>query len=273
MRYTVLVMALVLAFQPSARGQQNQQPTQQNQQPPRNQPPVTPPDPRLDALLAQWEGRMTGLKSLKAKIAREDFDKAFGSKQLFTGTAMFQVPNLARLDLVRQDNPSIYERFVCTGQFTFQFLPSQKLVRVYDMGLTKKGQPMAEDNFLSFLVGMKAADAKIRYDIRLTGEDANYVYLAIKPRNPADMADFSLAELALTQKSFLPRTLRYTEANGNVATWDIPLLEVDVPIDRRYFEQPPTPPGFQLKRMPRLDAKPEGNGETPPRVIRQQGPG
>ena len=74
---------------------------------------------------------------------------------------------------------------------------------------------IAEDNFHSFLIGMKAADAKRRYELKLVKEDVNYLYIEVKPRNASDLADFSLAQLALTQKTFLPRMLIYTAANGN----------------------------------------------------------
>ncbi|HEV8061692.1 MAG TPA: hypothetical protein VGP68_17580, partial [Gemmataceae bacterium] len=171
MRYSGLVLGLMLTCGSSAFAQQNQQ----QQQPPGIQ---NDASGRLDAILAQWEAKMTGIKSLRAQLERQDEDKSFGSKELFVGTAHFQSPNLARLDLKRSDNPSIFECIVCTGQFTFQFVPAQKQVRVYDMGPAKKGQ-IAEDNFLSFLIGMKAADAKRRYELKLVKEDVNYLYIEV----------------------------------------------------------------------------------------------
>jgi TIGR03009 family protein len=273
MRYLGLALGFSLLFVNGAIAQQGQQPQNPGgQQPPARAPlPELPPNPRLDSLLAQWEAKMSNVKSLQAEIAREDQNKVWKTREVYVGKAYFQAPNLARLDLVRQDNPSIYERFVCTGQFTYQFVPAQKEVRVYNMGLPKKGQPGVEDNFLSFLVGMKAEDAKRRYQIRLAGEDVNYIYLEVKPRFAADAADFSLAQIALTQKTYLPRMLVYTEANGNSATWNIPKLECDVQINRNYFAAPQTPPGFQLKRMPAVNAAADANGGGPSRVMRQQG--
>jgi TIGR03009 family protein len=260
MRYSVLVLGVVLTCCASAVAQQNQ--------PQGAQPPGAPSDPRLDSVLAQWEAKMSGIKSLSAKISRENQDKTFNTRELYVGNAYFQSPNLARLELVRTDNRSIYELFVCTGQFTYVFVPAQKQVRVYEMGALKKGQQPGEDNFLSFLVGMKAADAKVRYQMRFAGEDANYYYLEIKPRNPQDQADFSLAQLALTKK-FMPRTLRYTEANGNIVTWDIPDPQVDAPINRATFAPPQTPPGFETKKMPALNAQAAPLGGATARVPKQ----
>src|SRR5258708_48006 len=149
MRYIGLVLGLVLTCSANAVAQQNQQ--QQGAQPP-----GAPPDAsaRLDAVLAQWEARMTGIKSLKAQISREYKDKTFGTTELFVGSAHFQAPNLARLDLARDNNRNIFERFICSGQFTYVFVPAQKQIRVYDMGAAKKGLQIGEVDFLSYYVGL-----------------------------------------------------------------------------------------------------------------------
>jgi TIGR03009 family protein len=282
MRHVGLAVGLMLIGTASVQAQTNQQ----GQQPPRNQPaqqqpqqqpaPALPTNPRLDSLLDQWEAKMTSIKSIEAQIARQYDDKTWKTKEVYTGKAYFQAPNLARLELGRQDNPALnYERYVCTGQFTYQFVPAQKQLRVYDMGPIQKGGG-AQGNFLSFLVGMKAAEAKQRYNIALLGEDKWYIYLEVMPRYAADKADFTTAKIALRQQEFTPAMLVYTEANGNVATWNIPKLVADSRLDRRLFEKPDTPPGWELKREPAPGAR--AAGATPasasggqPRIMRQNG--
>jgi hypothetical protein len=146
------------------------------------------------------------------------------------------------------------------------------------MGALQKGGG-AEDNFLSFLVGMKAAEAKRRYNIRLAGEDKWYFYLEVTPRFAADRADFTLAQIALRQagqpQEYTPAMLVYTEANGNKATWNIPRLACDTRLDRNLFMPPPTPTGWQLKReeVPTSRAAMNGGaGNAPqPRIMRPQG--
>src|SRR5580693_5939403 len=104
MRYFGLVLGLVLTCDASAIAQQSQQ--QQRPQLPAAQPET---DARLDQLLAQWEAKMTGIKSLKAQIARESEDKSFRTKELVVGNAYFQAPNLARLELKNPENPNKFE--------------------------------------------------------------------------------------------------------------------------------------------------------------------
>ena len=247
MRNFALVVCLALVGQVTAFSQQND--------PQRAQPPAISPaaSARLDEVLAQWEARMTGVKSLKAAISREYQDKVFKTTDVYVGNAYFQAPNLANLEMARRDNASIFEKFVCTGQFIYQFVPAQKQVRVYNLGPAQKGQQIAENSFLSFLVGMKVSDAKARYLFRLESEDADFCFLEVQPRNPSDLADFNVVQIALSKKTLLPQALRYTQANGNVTTWTITSpLERDVRLDPKLFAAPPMPPGYELKQQPPL---------------------
>ena len=41
---------------------------------------------------------------------------------------------------------------------------------------------MADDGFLSFLFGMKAAEARQRYDLRVDKVDQWYIYVEVIPR-------------------------------------------------------------------------------------------
>ena len=97
--------------------------------------------------------------------------------------------------------PQNVEHVICTGTFVYQFVPSSQVIKVYEL---KAGQTN-QDNFLPFLQGMKAQDAKARYILTLEKEDKNYVYITILPRLPEDKADFRMARLVLWNGSFMPR--------------------------------------------------------------------
>src|SRR5262249_36785955 len=138
-----------------------------------------------------------------------------------------QVDNLASLSMQNKDNPNIFERFVCTGTHLYQFLPQQKEIRVYQLPPPRPGQ-VADDNFLSFLFGMKAEEAKRRYDLRVVKEDQWYIYVEVQPRSPADKADFQKARLVLNKDNFLPRQLWFEQPNGDEVTWDLPRVQSGV---------------------------------------------
>lgn len=247
------------------------------QSPPAAAPPAavpTPPNPaRLDALLLQWEQKMKNVDTLAAELTRTTLDKTYGKGETFTGAAKYMKPNLAALEMLKKDNPQVYEKYLCTGTFLYEYAPQTKLLRVHELPPPRPGVNVSDDNFLSFLFGMKAEEAKKRYDMRLVKEDQYYIYIEVLPRNPADKADFQKARLILNQSNFLPRQVWFEQPNGNEITWDIPKLAsgADAKVQRSDFNAPTTaPPGWNMVKVPRQDAaRPPAEGQ-PRTVIRQQ---
>jgi TIGR03009 family protein len=235
-------------------------------------PPAVPLDPnnRLDALLMQWEAKMKSVQTLKATVRRDREDKVFKTRDSFTGEAKYMKPNLAMLALKRMDRADIFEKYICTGTYLYEYNLSNREIRVHELPPPKPGQ-VADDNFLSFLFGMKAEEAKRRYELKLVGDgkDKYYHYIEILPRFPADRADFEKAQLVLTQSTMMPRRLAFLEPNGNQVTWDIPVIEAGIPLDRREFEKPTPENGWKLVTAPKLNpARAPGTEELPPRIVR-----
>jgi hypothetical protein len=169
--------------------------------------------------------------------------------------------NLGLLDLKKEGKPESAEKVICTGTFLYQFVPAQKEIRAYEIPKPKPGQ-VADDNFMGFLFGMKAEEAKRRYVLKLHKEDKYYIYLDITPRFAVDKADFQRARLVLDNKTFLPRQLWFEHANGNEVTWDIPKIQAGISLDRRTFDAPKPPAGWKLVTVPKT---PE---PAKPRVVR-----
>src|SRR5262249_38513878 len=191
-------------------GPQNQPP---GGQPPATRPATNPPagagpaapaplDPakdRVDGLPLRWEQEMRKVQSLSAQLTRIEENKVFKQTDVFQGSARYlkasdagKVTNLAMLEMRKKDKQDVWEKFVCTGALLYQWVPSQKEIRVHTLPPPKPGQ-VADDNFLSFLFGMKAEEAKKRYDLRFKGEDQYYFYVEIYPRFDQDRADFQKA--------------------------------------------------------------------------------
>jgi len=227
----------------------------------------------LDALLVQWEQKMTSITDLSAEIVRIKEDKVYGTREIFEGWAKFKKPGLALLDLHRRDSPAVIEKYICTGTFLYEFSQSNKQVRVHELPPPKPGQ-IADDNFLSFLFGMKAEEAKSRYDLKVVKDDNFYIYLEVLPRTPADKADFQKAQLAFTRSTMLPRLLIFMEPNGNRVNWDIPSIDINARLNRNEFTSPTLPPGWKYVRVPlNADgAANPGNGNVEPRLYRPKQP-
>ncbi|MFM7150395.1 MAG: TIGR03009 domain-containing protein [Gemmataceae bacterium] len=236
---------------------------------------------KLDGYLQRWEQEMRRVETLSAALARIDSDKVFGSTTKYSGFAHYMKSgtgstalNLAMLELKQDGKPEIADKFICTGTYLYQFLPAQKEIRAYEMPRPKPGQ-VADDSFMGFLFGMKAEEARRRYNLNLHKEDNYYIYMDISPRFQADRADFTRARLVLNKDSFLPRQLWFEHPNGNTVTWDIPRLQSGVALDRRAFDSPKVPAGWKLVPVNRSSTTGTTNGiptsnekQPPPRVIR-----
>jgi TIGR03009 family protein len=265
MRFPWLALAGLLVVTPALPAQQ----------PPQPQPPAATLDPRnrLDALLMQWEQKMKGLETLAAACTRTTKDKTYQTQEVFEGIAKYMKPNLALLDMKKQNKPDVYEKYICTGTFLYEFVPQSKTVRIHELPPTQRGQ-LSDDSFLGFLFGMRAEEAKSRYDLKLSQEDRNWIYIDIYPRALGDKADFQRAQLVLSQNTFLPRRLWFEQPNGNEVTWEMPQVQANSPsVTRNDFLQPQLPKDWTPMRVPRptADVAPRSQArphEVPPRVVR-----
>lgn len=223
------------------------------QQPPLQQPPAPPADPQLDAVLLQWEKAMTSMQSVEAICTRTSINKAFQTTEVYEGNAKFLktsaqgTPSRASLEMYKKGRPDVFEKYIFTGTFFYEYVPSSKIIRVHE---PPKGQ-MADDNFVSFVFGMKAAEAKNRYQIIYVPAPPNdkwYYYLRILPKLPSQKADFTEARLVLSASTFLPRQLWFQEPNGNEVTWDFPKIMTNAALRATDFGQPALPKDWRFIR-------------------------
>jgi TIGR03009 family protein len=264
MRYYGLTLAGVLACAPVYAQQSAPQPNQ-----PSAAPAFDPARNPLDAMLQQWEWKLQGVQTLEATCTRTTVDKTFKTTEVFEGTAKYMKPNLALLDMHKKNQPEVFEKYVSTGTFLYEFRPQSKTIYVHELPPAKPGQ-VADDNFLSFLFGIKAEEAKRRYELKVEPgkeQDPHYHYILIWPKLPADKADFQRARLVLLKQTFLPRELWFEQPNGNEIKWDIPRIESDGrTVSRNDFNQPATPQGWKVERAPKANAATPTN--VPPRLAR-----
>jgi TIGR03009 family protein len=239
------------------------------------QPQPVPPNPAqmLDFVLNSWEKSMTKLEHFSATCRRMTTDKTFGGQEVYEGSAKFvksgaNLPSRAVLYMEKKGDPTKYEKFLYTGTFLYEYVPATKVLRIHDVPQPKPGQPAIEDNVLALLFGMKAAQAKDRYDMKWIPDAQNnnkfYHYLQILPKSPQDKADFTEARLVLTSNAFLPRQVWYHQPNGNEITWDFEKVDVTTQIPLTTFAPPQKlDPGWRMERMQPPGAIPAGG--VPPK--------
>jgi TIGR03009 family protein len=241
--------------------------------------PALNPNDQLDNLLLQWEQRMKSVESLFAQCLRTETDPLIANKiEEYTGWAKFQRPTRAHLYMEKKSNPQIYERYLSTGTFLYEYRPQNQLLRIHELPQRGPGQGPIEDNFLSFLFGIEAREAKRRYEINLVKSDAHYHYLLIKPRFPQDKAEFSEARLVLWVTNLLPRQMEFIQPNGARVKWDIPQLDTTKRFGPSDFQPPAAPKGWNTVKVPppgtqpAAMAPPAPPGNPPPTKVRPSGP-
>jgi TIGR03009 family protein len=236
------------------------------QQPQPAQPPPAAADAaaqKLDTYLKQWEKAMLAVNSLAASLERIEVSATWKTKKTFTGWAAYLKPNRAMLEMVDKEKPKeVAEKIVITGSYIYQYAMAEKEVRIHQLPPAKQGQ-VTEDSFLSFLFGMKAEEARRRYDLNLTKEDQWYVYVEIVPRTKEDKTAFLKARLVLHKDTFLPAQLWFVQANNDEVVWNIPQIQNKANLDPRRFEAPEIPAGWKTVTVPKAS-------DAPPRVIRPQ---
>jgi TIGR03009 family protein len=263
MRYSWLALGSLLLWQTAGWAQQSPtqpaktqplqtQPVQVPQTPPAAaalppQPALDPAHNPLDAFLINWEASMKKVDSLLAEnCSRTEDNKTFQVVKVYVGKAEYVKPNLAMLEMYQKNKPEEFEKFVLTGTTLYVYKPQQKEIQSQEL-------PASGDNFLSFLFGMKAEDAKRRYDLKLAKDDQWYVYIDIGPRLDQDKADFRRARMVLNKDNFMVRQLWFEQANSDTVTWDFPKITVGARLNPTDFAKPTPPQGWKLVPAPRQE--------------------
>jgi TIGR03009 family protein len=226
---------------------------------------VAAPDQKLDAHLAGWEKRMRDLNSFRFELALKRTDPAAGifkGETNMVGSVLGMKPNLARLRLDNAADPKDFEAFICNGKSVYAYNGLQKTITEHKLP-DPRTNPAGETGnlILDFVSGMKASDLKARFELKLFNEDANYIYLDIKPQLDKDKQDFKQLRLALYQSkhaqvAYLPAQLYLVRPNGETEQWKLsgPMTDIKE-LTPKVFEFENVP-GFRYQKAPDQGAPP-----------------
>jgi hypothetical protein len=76
------------------------------------------------------------------------------------------------------------------------------------------------------LFDMRAKQAQSQYDIQLTKEEANYIYVEVFPRSSEDKRYFSRAQVVIKKETFLPCRLWLVGSFRDASTFDFTKVDV-----------------------------------------------
>jgi TIGR03009 family protein len=220
-------------------------------QPPGDPAPKLDPNDRLDSLLIKWERTMSAAQSFWApKCERTDKDK-IGTKT-YKGEIRILKPNYYALSMIQQQNPNIFEMYICTGAYLYEFRPQSKKLVIHEIDQAQMG---AAGGIQKLLTGMSAAEVKRRFDAKIIPDNgpaaADRVTIELKPKLADDKRAFSQARIVLWEKTMLPRQLALVLPNGNEITWDLPNVDTDTKLKPVDFTPPRAPDGWEQVKAPR----------------------
>ena len=234
--------------------------------------PFDPDRNPLDRYLQRWEEAMKKVDTLALACTRKEIDKVYRTEKTYEGTIHFLKPTYFFWDMRVKGKPQDFERIICSGQFIYQFVPAERVIRVYPGPKVGPSGRIAEDTSIAFLFGMKATAAKERYTLSLFKEDKFYIYVDVIPKRDIDKADFQKARIVLNRDTFLPRQLWFEHPNAGQVIWDIPTIQSGVPLQKITFATPKAPPGWKMVPGQSAPQRLTNNTQQPARVIRDQKP-
>jgi TIGR03009 family protein len=214
-------------------------------------PPAAPPvDAKLDAHLNGWQKNMGDLVNFRFTLELVRTDAVFKADRKYSGVVLCMKPNFAVLRLNNDGDKTgtDYEAFICDGKSVFEYNGLAKTITEWKLPAPAPGgnpNGNGTDNImLDFLKGMNANAAKARFELTLFKEDANYVYLDVKPLQPKDKQEFTQLRMALygpnTKWPYLPAQVYLSKPNGDTEQWKLKEPQTNIPgLTAEHFKAQP----------------------------------
>jgi TIGR03009 family protein len=217
------------ALQPGRAAMQQNQPARPEGQVLRI-PAVTP---ELDAILKEWEAKSAAVKRLEGKFERITYDDTFNVQKVATGKYCFQFPDKGSLHQTGKEVPAgtlgsqppnrkepyivksgTNERWICDGEKIFKFDDS-KVYEEIEIPPTDRGQNIRNAP-LPFVFGMKAVEAKQRYQFILNekGTNESQIRVLVIPLMQQDQSNYKQADVILDRTTCLPLAVQLTSPTG-----------------------------------------------------------
>jgi TIGR03009 family protein len=200
----------------------------------------------LDRHLSKWEEKTAGITNLRLEIALKRTDAVLKKDTNYSGVVVCMKPHFARLRLVNSADKNDYQAYICDGKAVYAYDGALKTINRIDLPPKWPFQRLGvtDNPVLDFLTGMKAKDAKERFDITLFKTDEHYLYLDIKPRSNKDRQEFQQLRVALygpgpaTEKfAYLPAQLYVLQPNGDSESWQFTNPQVNLKgVDEKMFQ-------------------------------------
>lgn len=177
------------------------------------------PNPRLKAVLAEWEKTTQSIRQLHYEFIRTEVDTTFNTKVASSGQVYFKKPDLFCMES-RLPNGEIEYVLLADGKLQQYRARERRQMIILPIFWS---EPMMIYYFHQLPIGQWEKDC----DVTLRLEDENWICLEIKPRTQQQKADFERMEVVLNAKTFQVKRLFFEKSNSSSVTMDIEKTEIN----------------------------------------------
>ena len=213
-------------------------------QEPEKEPEIDKLDPKLEKILIEWEAHSSKIKSLNGTHTRQEFIKAFGVEKVSEGEFFLETPDKGRIDMIAKPvgkgepgskdgytlEKGSSEKWICTGEEILSFNEDDKTYSREVLPASMRGKNIVHSP-LPFLFGMKAEEAKQRFNLRLgqfgKDKDLPWVVIYAVPRMDSDRQNYSEAAIKLDLKRYVPLAVRLVDPNGILTVYTFKTVEIN----------------------------------------------
>jgi hypothetical protein len=203
---------------------------------------AAPPRPAwdLDGILREWARASDGIHSVRYRFTQTEDDRIFNTRKVRKGEVQLLKPDLLRVDL---DIPHRRTILLFTKDKIHFFNPDRKTESIFPKPADRSflGESTPARSLMDFFrlilsgvafqegfqqwvywvfAGLPVRDLTQRFNVRVTKQDAWYVYLEMQ-RGPLDSSFINSLNVVLQKDSHRVRQLWYEHRNGNRTTIDI----------------------------------------------------
>ncbi len=223
-------------IQPASGSDKPQKP----QRPPSQELRIEPLEPELEKLLQEWERVSSKFERLSGEHERIVYNKVFEVEKYAQGQFYYEGPDKGRIDLepyklgknqaAKRENPKTgnpyrveadkQTKWICTGKEVLTIDEEEKTFEAFPLPPELQGKNIIHGP-LPFLFGMKADEAKRRFQLSFTAPKKNtdkVVWITAKPRRVMDHENFKEATIILDRKRFVPMAVKLLDPSENLET-------------------------------------------------------
>lgn len=193
----------------------------------------------LEQILADWEVHSSQIKKLTGNFERHKYDHTFKVEFSAHGKFAYEAPDRGAyefegtkvaadaLSRKQDENKEPYslksdqpEHWVCTGDAVLLINHKDRNFTKVDIPPEHRGENII-DGPLPFLFGMKAEQAKRRYDFKVLPPSKKYpdeILLGVTPRLQKDSSNWCEAQVIIDRETYLPIAVRLVAPGGNSET-------------------------------------------------------